>query len=110
MVSELVMRQSGRPDKIDIELQEVRAVLEGLRNSHGCWCHATEEYEFKPPFVCGEQCQRRSSIDGETGVEMTIYFCRACYGKKVYCRGCKTRHCLCSWNCCPRKKKPEVRP
>jgi hypothetical protein len=46
----------------DSQIQEVRAVLEGLRNSHGCWCHATEEYEFRPPFVCGEQCQRARAL------------------------------------------------
>jgi hypothetical protein len=49
-------------DNVDAALQEVWAVLEGLRNSHGCWCHATEEYEFKPPFVCGEQCQRARAL------------------------------------------------
>jgi hypothetical protein len=33
-------------------------------------------------------------------------FCPACYGRKVYCRRCRTVHCQCSWNHCP-EKKPE---
>lgn len=24
-------------------------------------------------------------------------YCPACYGRKVYCRGCKGYHCQCSW-------------
>lgn len=41
---------------IDRALVPVRECLEGLRNSHGCWCHATEDHEFKLPFVCGPSC------------------------------------------------------
>lgn len=42
--------------------REVREVLEGLRNNHGCWCPGSEEYEFKPPFVCGSHCQRARAL------------------------------------------------
>ena len=34
-----------------------------------------------------------------------MIFCPACYCAKVYCRSCKTIHCLCSWAACPKKKK-----
>lgn len=33
------------------------------------------------------------------------YYCPACYARKVYCRSCKTSHCQCSWNRCPKKSK-----
>ena len=60
-------------EALDTELQEVREVLSALRNSHGCWCIAVEDYEFLPPFKCGERCTRtralyqRLRVDGGKG-------------------------------------------
>lgn len=34
---------------------------------------------------------------------MSLQYCACCYGKKSWCRRCKTRHCECSWNQCLRK-------
>lgn len=41
---------------------EIREVLEGLRNNHGCWCPGSEDYEFKAPFVCGSDCERARNL------------------------------------------------
>ena len=32
-------------------------------------------------------------------------YCPRCYGRKIYCRRCKTTHCGCHWNTCPPLKK-----
>lgn len=41
---------------------EVREVLEGLRNNHGCWCPGSEEYEFEAPFICGPSCHAARAL------------------------------------------------
>lgn len=38
---------------------------------------------------------------------MSRYLCPACYGRNIYCRKCKTTHCLCSWNQCPHASAPD---
>ncbi len=35
---------------------------------------------------------------------MMAEYCAACYSRLVWCRKCKTVHCLCSWNCCKTKR------
>lgn len=41
---------------------EIREVLEGLRNNHGCWCPGSEEYEFEAPFICGPSCHAARAL------------------------------------------------
>jgi hypothetical protein len=66
MASELAKKiyqlEWSQIDVIDTELQEVREVLEGFHNSHGCWCPSGDDYQFKPPYVCGENCQRARAL------------------------------------------------
>jgi hypothetical protein len=36
---------------------------------------------------------------------MSVTHCGACYGERVWCRRCKTTHCLCNWSQCQRKPR-----
>lgn len=37
---------------------------------------------------------------------MGASYCPACYGRKIYCRSCRTTHCGCSWSKCPKPRAP----
>lgn len=42
---------------IDAELQEVREVMDGLRNADGCWCNDVQSSEAH-----SEDCQRARTL------------------------------------------------
>lgn len=61
-LSHLAAKYSATCSTLASRDAEVREVLEGLRNSHGCWCPGSEEYEFREPFVCGPDCKRAQAL------------------------------------------------